>query len=89
MRTAHVSWRARPSRAFTLLEVLVVIAIIGILIALLVPAVQMAREASRRASCASNLKQIGLGLASYESTHTAYPFGVNTVRHEICASELA
>jgi prepilin-type N-terminal cleavage/methylation domain-containing protein len=65
----------RSFGGFTLVELLVVIAIIGILVALLLPAVQMARESSRRSACANNLRQVGLGILNHESAHKKFPPG--------------
>src|SRR3981189_2662851 len=64
----------RLRTAFTLVELLVVIAIIGVLVALLLPAVQMARESSRRTQCANHLKQMGLGVINFEDVNKMLPY---------------
>jgi prepilin-type N-terminal cleavage/methylation domain-containing protein len=65
----------QPRRAFTLVELLVVIAIIGILMALLMPAIQSARESGRRASCMNNIRQLQVAMVAYEQSRGAFPAG--------------
>ena len=73
--TTDPACRCGSREGFTLVELLVTISILGILVALLLPAVQQAREASRRVQCANHLRQIGIALSSYHATHRRFPVG--------------
>ena len=73
MHGATVLRHKAGKRGFTLVELLVVIAIVGVLVAMLLPAVQAARESARRSQCSNNLKQIGIACMNFEGTHKAFP----------------
>jgi len=78
---------SRPNYGFTLVELLVVIAVIGILVALLLPAIQSARETARRAACLNNIKQLCLGLQNYHDTDGRFPASIQYAKSVVDAGE--
>ena len=76
MKLRPWTFTSKRARGFTLIELLVVISIIGVLVSLLLPAVQSAREAARRAQCTNNMKQMGLACANYENQNGVFPVGI-------------
>lgn len=73
MTAGYRSGQIRRGRGFTLIELLIVVSMISILVGLLLPAIQSAREAARRSQCQNNLRQIGLGVANYISVFDQFP----------------